>query len=301
MVPASMYTEIKARMPAIKDLFQSRHYIQCATECERLLTRSINEIHPMHLAYLHFYLALSHDTLARETSMRNRSSELDLAEKHYLAAIAVLTPPDSQLLEDSNDSQSPTSINSRDEFGLDGRRASNAASIHSEQSTTSSTTSFADQGDDESDCEPTPKRSNYFKRSPPSRGILDDFTISPQQCRKRPSPIATSVPGSSESMVPEDKLSTGVSSMLRMVQMHLTNVRELKETPPAPIFRFSYSRSRSSTLSSTLSSRPVSRDSTNSSDAEVDQLRWSRRTVNFRPRFDPTSVRDLCSQALSEL
>lgn len=39
MTLGSDYSRIQARIPELKQLFQSRHYIQCATLCERYLTQ----------------------------------------------------------------------------------------------------------------------------------------------------------------------------------------------------------------------------------------------------------------------
>lgn len=238
---------------------------------------------------------MSHDTMAREATIKHRSSELDLAEQHYLAAIAALTPPEPQKLDDIPEC-SPTSTTSEDEHSRV-RRVSDAASLNSEQSVASSATSFADEEHDASDCEPTPKRSNYFKASPPSRHILDDFSMSPKVTKRRPPPIITSAPRSAHAQPKQQQLSADLSAFVSMVQMHLASVRELKETSTLPSTRFSFSRSRSSTMSS----RPASRNSSNLDESEMSRLRWTRKSINFRPRFDPASVRQLCNEALSEL
>jgi hypothetical protein len=74
-------------MQVVKNAYVSRHYTQCAKFGERLLAEvqgevskarlehymvDINvslQIHPIHLSYLNFYTALSHDTLAREAPL----------------------------------------------------------------------------------------------------------------------------------------------------------------------------------------------------------------------------------------
>ncbi|KAF2186972.1 hypothetical protein K469DRAFT_725604 [Zopfia rhizophila CBS 207.26] len=296
MITESKYCEMKAKIPRIKGLFQTRHYSQCASLCELLLTRP-NEIHPIHKAYLNFYLALSYDTMARETSMRNRLSALELAEKHYLAAIAALTPSQPRQLEDIQESQSPTSAHSEDENSLTSRRPSDAASLNSIQSSTStSATSFAgEENDSNSDCEPTPKGSNYFHRPPPSRGILDDFGMTPKLSRTRPALITTS--SSKHSLSTHEELySTYLSSFTSMLRSHLAGVRALRATPAPPSNRFSRARSRGSGFGSRPSSREWMHD-----EVEMEKIRWGRKSTTFRPRFDPQSVQDLCKDALEEL
>jgi hypothetical protein len=47
----SKYKEMRDRIPGIKQLFQTRHYIQCATACERLLAQP-NEVRRILLEYV---------------------------------------------------------------------------------------------------------------------------------------------------------------------------------------------------------------------------------------------------------
>lgn len=245
------------------------------------LTRS--KIHPVHQAYLHFYLAMSHDTMAREASLKHRSSELDLAEQHYLAAIAALTPAGPERLDDIPE-RSPTSPASEDENAVKARRVSDA----SQQSIASSATSCS-----EHEYDANPKSVNSVKTSVLARDTKTEATAT-KRLVKRPAPIFT--PNASRSYH-EENFSSDLSSFLGMVRMHLTRVQELKADSVVPTVRFSFSRSRSSTSSS----RPVSRDSSNYDASERNSLRWARKSVNFRPRFDPTSVQKLCTEALSEL
>jgi hypothetical protein len=45
MHSALTYNEMKAKIPEIKRLFETRHYSQCAIRCERLLARTkIDEV-----------------------------------------------------------------------------------------------------------------------------------------------------------------------------------------------------------------------------------------------------------------
>ncbi|KAF2464038.1 uncharacterized protein BDR25DRAFT_381657 [Lindgomyces ingoldianus] len=283
MITESKYFEMKSRIPEVKGLFQTRHYIQCTNLCERLLTRSDEEIHPIHRAYLNFYLALSHDTMARETSSRNRLPELDLAEKYYVAALAALSPARPQKLENIQESLSPTFSHSEDE------------SVNSEHSSSTVATSILDDSDS-SDFEPTPRTSNYHVRSRLSRGNLDDFPAS-KLGRKRPGLIITSPTQSSSVQSRHEKQYTTVfSSFAKMVETHLSSVRNLRDAPVPQSNRFSGSRSRGSSFNSRPASRDIIPD-----DAAMEKIRWGRKSMSFRPRFDPESVQALCRDALSEL
>lgn len=212
--------------------------------------------------------------------MKHRSSELDLAEQHYLAAIAALASPHPRKLDDIPE-QSPNSISSEDEH-VKARRISDA----SQQSVASSATSFADE---EIESKPKEPIHQPFPSTVPAGRFGAQIPT-----KRRPAPIIA--PNAAQAYH-EEQFSADLSSFLSMVRMHLDSVQELKEAAVAPSSRFSFSRSRSSTLSS----RPGSRASSNQDEPEMDRLRWARRSVNFRPRFDPSSVRQLCSEALAEL
>ncbi|KAJ4288165.1 hypothetical protein N0V90_012182 [Kalmusia sp. IMI 367209] len=277
MVPESDYHHMKAKIPEIKQLFQSRRYIQCASVCERYLIRGYDEIHPVHRAYLHFYFALVHDTMARETTLKHRSSGLDLAEQHYRAAIDILTPSEPYNLDDI---LSPSSPKSEEDQVTSFRRMSN----HSYQSTASSTSSLDDVEE---------RAWNVFK-SP--QNIVHRPVMSHQSSfrpeKRRPAPIMTI---NAARAYHEEQFSADLFSFLAMIHSHLHEVQQLKSASPA--VRFSFVRSRSSTTSS----RPVSRDSSNSSNSDMEQLRWARKSVSFRPRFDPASIQNLCNEVLAEL
>lgn len=112
--------------------------------------------------------------------------------------------------------------------------------------------------------------------------------------KKRPTPISAPNP---VRFYHQEQFSAELVAFSNMIKMHLATVIRLKETAPTPVVRFAdVARSRSSTISS----RPISRDST-SSQGEDGERRWTRSTLLNRPRFDPASVRQLCSDALSEL
>jgi hypothetical protein len=82
-----------------------------------------------------------------------------------------------------------------------------------------------------------------------------------------------------------------------MVKSHLASVRELKETTNATTTnRYSFSGPRYTPSNN----RPPSQTSLHA-ESEMEQIRRQRRSLSFRPRFDPTSVRKLCADALDEL
>lgn len=327
MHSALTYNEMKAKITEIKHLFQTRHYTQCAVKCERLLTRTnidevcfpcilsatvptwttsniapvsheltnILQIHPVHQACLNFYFALSHDTMAREASMKNRSSELDLAETYYIAALKNLTSPGSRKSpEEVQEFQSPTSSTSEDKPNSIGKRPS-SASLKSQHSRASSETSYAEDDDFFADWELQPsKKSEQFRHSS-SQAAQDDYNSTSVLAKRRPSPII--IRPASQPIHTEQFLAN-VYAFATMVELHLASVRELKEAATTPTYRYSFSRLRSSTIPS----RPVSRYSILQGDAAgLESLRQSRRSMAFRPRFDPLGVQELCQEALSEL
>lgn len=302
-------------MGGIKQLFQTRHYIQCATVCERLLaesnevctvlwnalltqgclprvnvfTNNILQIHPVHRAYLNFYLALSHDTMAREAKIRNRHAELELAEKHYLAAISVLTPSEAHITKTDDESASPTSSDST--CDLMHRRPSDAASLRSNHSTSTSATSV------NSSFSGTPEKSatrvTFATSQLGTPQVRESMTSNPLS--RTLTPIDTHL----DSPAPFQgyRISTDLSAFVSMVKSHLASVRELKETPAPASNRYSFTRPRYAT---TTNGRPASQNSLHE-EPRMDQTRGQRRSLSFRPRFDPTSVQKLCADALYEL
>ncbi|KAF1975137.1 hypothetical protein BU23DRAFT_78691 [Bimuria novae-zelandiae CBS 107.79] len=271
MVPESQYCQTRAIIPETKHLFQSRRYVQCATFCERFLSRH-HEVHPVHKAYLHFYFALAHDTMARETTLKHRSAGLDLAEQHYRAAIEILTPSEPYNLDDILSLLSPGSEHSNQP-----NRFRRLSSI-SHRSASSSTTSH----------EPLDRTWERVDSPYDDDGASSQIS-SFRPDKHRPTPIMTT---NAARAYHEEQFSAELFSFLGMVQSHLHSVQQLRTAAPV-----SWLRSRSSTLSS----RPDSRDSSNASEGEPDPLRAGRKSVNFRPRFDPTSIQKLCNEALSEL
>ncbi|KAK7191675.1 hypothetical protein DPSP01_008099 [Paraphaeosphaeria sporulosa] len=270
MIPESQYCQMQAVMPEVKQLFQSRRYIQCANVCERFLSHHYDEIHPVHRVYLHFYFALVHDTMARETTLKHRSTGLELAEHHYRAAIEILTPSEPYNLDDLLSPLSPTS------------EYLSAAGFHrlsrlSFRSAASSMSEDEDRNWDRVDSpyDDTPSPTHSFRSGKP-----------------RPTPITTF---NASRAYHEDRFSAELFALLPMLHAHLRGVKQLKSDKTTP--RCSFSRSRTSTWSS----RPQSRDSTGSNESELDQLRSMRKNLNFRPKFDPADIQKLCNEALAEL
>ncbi|KAF1840419.1 uncharacterized protein K460DRAFT_323047 [Cucurbitaria berberidis CBS 394.84] len=286
MIIEARYNEMKEKMQVIKDLYLSRHYTQCAMFSERLLSEVHDEIHPLHLAYLNFYTALSHDTLAREATLKNRYTELSLAEKHYSAAISVLSPYNIQKLQDEQ-LASPLSTTSNEDR-IWKRRSSNADSVDSSISSTSSNTEIRDL-----DPDLTPKRlaqSRYARRTQEVRPNLTTISnlLKPRNAMIAPLSLRPQT-------THEYQLAADTSVFVRMMEGHLASVQELKEKTDVPVVHLTFPSPR---LSRTIST-PRTSHLFNDKDAEV--VRQSRRAIKFRPRFDPTSVQRSCSEALAEL
>lgn len=265
-----------------------------------MLAEVHHEIHPFWLAYLNFYTALSHDTLAREASLKNRYKELSLAEKHYIAAIATLTPPETQP-SDEEQLTSPTSIYSN-ENRVWNRRASYAGSIDSTTSSASSATSYqTDMLDLDSETEQEPeaysKRNTRFQYTQPSREFGSELTTIPQLLKRHN--IAITAPLPERPQTPQQyRFTADTAAFVRRVQGHLASVQELKEKTSVPAVRFMFSPRPSPRPSPTMS-KPRTSHLFDDEDAET--VRQGRRVIKFRARFDPSSVQKLCSEALAEL
>jgi len=238
------------------------------------------KIHPIHLAYLNFYTALSHDTLAREATLKNRYKELSLAEKHYVAAIAALSPQDytpdraMQIASPtSSTSHSPTEANVIWRF----RRAD---SVSSTASFASSATSIS----------PSHPDLDYTHRSMGSYS----FPSPPQHFHAHTRKRSVIIP--SRPQTPEEyQFAADTAAFVRMVRGHLMNVRTLKQGADAPSVRFRFS--------SDMSSGPAkSRVGSRVFDGELEEVkRRERKNVSWRPRFDPSETQRLCGEALAEL
>jgi hypothetical protein len=234
--------------------------------------------------------------MAREATLKNRSSELNLAETHYMAALEALTIPGSKKpkLDDISELQSPTSSISEDEPSSIVRRPS-SLSLSSQHSRASSETSYADDEDFFADWEiQTSKDSQQYRHSS-SGSAQDDYVETPKIGKRRPSPIITRPTSQS---IHAEQFSADVYAFVTMVEVHLASVRVLKEAATTPTHRYSYSRP----LSSIIPSTRVGRDSVLYGDAAgMESLRQNRKSVTVRPRFDASSIQALCQAALSEL
>jgi hypothetical protein len=229
------------------------------------------QIHPVHKVYLHFYFALVHDAMARETTLKHRSTGLELAEQHYRAAIDILTPSEPYNLDDLLSPLSPTS----EYLNAAGFRRISRLSFRSTASSTASDDEDRNWDRVDSPYDDTPLQTHSFRNGKP-----------------RPAPITT---GNAARAYHEDRFSAELFALLSMLHTHLRGVKQLKSDMAGP--HNSFARSRISTWGS----RPESRDSSGSNESEQDQLRSIRKTLHFRPRFDPASVRKLCNEALAEL
>jgi hypothetical protein len=209
--------------------------------------------------------------MARETTLKNRSAGLELAERHYRAAIDILTPSEPYNLDDILSPLSPTS----EYLSAVGFRRRSRLSVRSATSITASDDEDRNWDRVDSPYDDTPSRTHSFRTG-----------------KSRPSPITT---GHAARAYHDHRFSIELFALLSMLYTHLRGVKHLKSETADP--RGSFARSRTSTWGS----RPESRDSSGSNESEQDQLRSIRKTLHFRPRFDPASVRKLCNEALAEL
>lgn len=212
--------------------------------------------------------------MAHETTLKNRSAGLDLAEQHYQAAIDILTPSEPYNLDDLLSPISPRHEQDHDITRF--RRMSN----NSYDSAGSNSTSTSN------DQNRSWQRIDSPHLAPP--GSAPSHGPSFRAHRLRPVPIMTI---NASRAYHEEQFSAELFSFLSLIHRHLDNVRQLRSATPG-----SWLRSRSS-----ASSRSESRGSSNCSEGDMEQLRWARKSVNFRPRFDPTGIQKLCSEALAEL
>lgn len=228
------------------------------------------QVHPMHRVYLHFYFALVHDTMARETTVKRRSAGLELAEQHYRAAIEIITPSEPYNLDDLLSPLSPVS----EYLTAAGFYRRSCLSMRSVASSTSDEEE-RNWNRVDSPYDDTPSRTHSF-----------------QPGKSRPAPIITI---DSSRAYHEERFSAEMFELLPMLHAHLRGVKQLKSDMTTP--RSSLSRSRTSSWNS----RPQSRDSTGSNESELEQLRSMRKNLTFRPRFDPTDIQQLCNEVLAEL
>ena len=256
----------------------------------------MDQTHPLHLANLNFYTALSHDTLAREATLKNRWKELSLAEHHYNAAIVALSPLQSPA---QCDLWSPTSSTTSPLSPYSRRRSS----ISSDRSAASSATSSGDS----SYQAPTAIPPKSTLRHARNDSVIQTHSTSSEG--KTPGGKATeSKTGSApRPQTPQQFYFTAnISSLVRMLEAHRADLLDQKAKSGVPTVRFNLPSPRPSP---TTAKGPGSRER-NSRGFDVDRdedeetvkaRRESRRNVVFRPRFDPRSTQKLCNEALAEL
>tara|TARA_R110002003_G_scaffold126_41_gene11787 strand:+ start:8058 stop:8498 length:441 start_codon:yes stop_codon:yes gene_type:complete len=92
-------------------------------------------------------------------------------------------------------------------------------------------------------------------------------------------------------------LAADTAAFVQMLRGHLSSVQELKRKTSVPSVRFQFPSPRVSPTTS----KPRSDHLFDDESAALDSIRRNRRSLTFRPRFDPSSVQRLCSEALAEL
>ncbi|KAF2855522.1 hypothetical protein T440DRAFT_156812 [Plenodomus tracheiphilus IPT5] len=320
--------DFRSKMQSVKELYHSRHYTQCAKFAGQLLAETNErQIHPIHLSYLYFYTALSHDTLAREATLKNRHKELSLAEKHYLAAITALTPPSPTPKQPDLDAQndSPISATFHDSH-LWKRRSSNAGSFDSTASTASSATSYSyTHSDDDQQHVVSHKRGESFQFPRPP-GLNDHLNSEPKTTRHHnPIYISSYTPSrlacyttTHEYDHQDDEhpmhryanananhvmnpLASQISSFATLLNAHLNSVRSLKKKTSVHAVRFTFPSPKPSPTAAAAAAREKARASHVYDCAEAEGVRQMRRNRVFRQRFDPEAVRRLCGDVLAEL
>lgn len=252
------------------------------------------KIHPLHLTSLNFYTALSHDTLAREATLKNRFKSLKLAEKYYIAAIVTLTPPlQIASIKEDDDVDSPTSA-TFDHHRTWRRRSSNSGSFDSIISIASSATSYG--GHEHNDAEISPKQTDGYQFPRPPRGN----TPSPTMQHHNTIFLSSFTALQTSHHYP---LPPAAASFLPLLESHLSSVRELKQKTSVHGVRFTFPSAPSSpvAMSSSTSSMKARGSHLCDDDDAAEAIRQSRRTRVFRERFDPEAVRRLCGDALAEL
>jgi hypothetical protein len=226
------------------------------------------QIHPIHLAYLNFYTALSHDTLAREATLKNRYKELHLAEKHYMAALSALTPSTYDSPSFDTRASSPTSSTTSENIIWKFRRS---ASIDSTASYTS-----------RADLDYSHRSHNYAFPSPPQA-----TTYTHQ--RNKSSIIIPSRPSTPE----EYQFASDTAAFVRMVRGHLQNVQDLKRQTGVPVVRFD--------VNENVVVKERVRSRVWEDDEGKERVRRERGARKWRKRFDPEETMRLCGEALAEL
>ncbi|KAF2806049.1 uncharacterized protein BDZ99DRAFT_466336 [Mytilinidion resinicola] len=283
---------LRAQLPAIKQLFLRGQYRQCAAAAQSLLLEISRDEPRMHVAFLHFYVALSHHETSRNMRILNdqRQSSLELAEKHYVAALESLymlpTTTELETIDEVSD-------HSGDEDSMvESCNPSNRSSINHKRSSLDSslTDDTSVYSDDESDSAfpPTPK---MFNRSPPSRNFLDDLTLPSQKLFRNPS--LTSIPS------PEiERYNVNLTSFTSMLHSHIYAVRSLQKAQAAEDTGHSISQGWHA-VPYTSSGPRYSGTAKNGS--KFAHFVRGRAKLLPRQRFDSRKYEDLCRKALAEL
>ncbi|KAG9204185.1 hypothetical protein G6514_001824 [Epicoccum nigrum] len=284
------YRELKEKMAAVNSLYASRHYSQCAKLGELLLSETHDQTHPLHLAHLNFYSALSHDTLAREASLRNRWRELSLADQHYTAAIHALSPLLSSFPSQQEAPWSPALSVSSPYMESSQRRSS----ISSHTSAASSATSIDE--DDYMDFPLPPKPAHHthgsVKNPTHSQSRTMETATAPLQLRSStPRPVTPQ----------QFYFTANIAAFARLLEAHRADVRAQKERAGAPSVRFASLEEPLRTSPELVKTRWSRDGGRGGEEGEAERRRERRKNVVFRPRFDPEGVRRLCGEAMAEL
>lgn len=268
---------------------------------------------------MNFYAALSHDTLARQATLKNRYKELNAAEKHYMAAIEVLSPPSACSSPPSSDDEQPLTPDSatlpdekiwkRRSFNIN---TMSMYSTNTYRTSMSSITSYAWELEQDPDSAlsnfsfPTPpppkerdlrrdsKRDSCgdlgaiykrYSRHMKSEGHLSAITRSSQVLLPKPAPPP-----------PAPRLPPSTPSFIVMVEGHLASIRSLKEnTAVSRGVRFASD-------SPSLSPKTANFRFRDSGCVDRETLWQRRKKVPVRAkRFDAESIQQLCRDALAEV
>ncbi|KAF7567489.1 hypothetical protein A1F96_07009 [Pyrenophora tritici-repentis] len=315
MLKHAKQAELRESMRALKQMYLSRQYTQCVQYAEQLLKEVDEETHPVHLAYLNFYAALSHDTLARQSTLKNRFKELNAAEKHYMAAIEALSPPSACSSPPSSDDEPPSTPDSAtlpDEriWQRQSYNFNNTLSVYSTntyRTSMSSITSYVWELEQDPDSvlnhysfpTPPPKERDLRRDSRrDSRGDLGAIYKRYSRHMKTEGHLSASVRNSQALPKPAPRqparLPPSTPSFIVMVKGHLASVRGLKDNTVIRGVRFA----NDSPTPSPKTTNFRFRDS-----ASVDrETLWQRRKkVPVRKRFDAESCQQLCRDALAEI
>ncbi|OCL05883.1 hypothetical protein AOQ84DRAFT_379161 [Glonium stellatum] len=288
------YAEQKSELLEVKNLLLNRQHKQCVSRCEELLTELSRDIH-IHTASLNFYMALAHDSVARNMPYDSpyRLHTLEQAEKHYVAALTALTPAfkssdnDKAIREDSDHSDDEGSLTSSSP-----RSCRSSLSSHRSSMSSNSTrrTSVSDSG---SESGSPPKKTVRFCTSP-AHVIVTDGAGSPQH-----SPDACAALGSSKDGHVE-RYNAHLTDFTNMLRSHIASVRYLK-TAPLPT---QSDRSKSRDYNPASRARAASQGLRGGMRTTVLELQaWRKGQGDLPPRakFDNSRYEDLCRQALAEL